>query len=155
MSNVLEETEEVDTETDIGSKVELEGEAEFNPDNEDDILGGLDFDTTEQIKIPDRLIDQVIGQEDARRAVKKAANQGRHVLMIGSPGTGKSMLSKAMTEIMPDEELKDVIVRQNPENDNEPLVDQVPAGKGKQIIEHARKEVEKHSKMFQNTTYIG
>ena len=42
------------------------------------------FSTTEEIPIPTRLIDQVIGQDEAVRIVRKAAAQKRNVLMIGT-----------------------------------------------------------------------
>src|SRR3989344_2120011 len=45
--------------------------------------------STKNIKIPEKIIDQVIGQEEAVRIIKKAAQQRRHVLLIGEPGTGK------------------------------------------------------------------
>ncbi|MDD1691897.1 MAG: ATP-binding protein, partial [Methanoregula sp.] len=48
--------------------------------------------TSSQVVVPEKLIDQVIGQEHAVEVIKKAAIQRRHVMMIGSPGTGKSML---------------------------------------------------------------
>ena len=51
--------------------------------------------TTKGIKIPTSLVDQVIGQEEAVNIIKKAALQRRHVLLIGEPGTGKSMLGLA------------------------------------------------------------
>jgi len=41
-------------------------------------------------EIPEKLIDQVMGQEEAVKIIKKAALQRRHVLLIGNPGTGKS-----------------------------------------------------------------
>jgi Holliday junction resolvasome RuvABC ATP-dependent DNA helicase subunit len=50
-------------------------------------------DSSSQIEVPARLIDQVIGQEHAVEVIEKAAIQRRHVMMIGSPGTGKSMTS--------------------------------------------------------------
>ena len=63
------------------------------------------FQTTADIKFPDKLADQVIGQDSAVEVVKKAAEQKRHVMLIGDPGTGKSMLAKSMTEYLPKGEL--------------------------------------------------
>ena len=36
-------------------------------------INGLEFETTDQVKIPPKLADQVIGQEDAVYVIKKAA----------------------------------------------------------------------------------
>jgi len=83
------------------------------------------FKTTEEIPIPARLIDQVIGQDDGVKIVKKAAAQRRNVMMIGLPGTGKSMLAQAMAELMPAAELEDVLIYPNPNEENRPLVRQV------------------------------
>ena len=44
--------------------------------------------TSSQIEVPEKLIDQVIGQEHAVEVIQKAAIQRRHVMMIGSPGMG-------------------------------------------------------------------
>ncbi len=48
-----------------------------------------DFKTTEEIQVPERLIDQVVGQDRAVKIIKKAATQKRNVMLIGEPGTGK------------------------------------------------------------------
>ncbi|WP_276281166.1 ATP-dependent protease LonB [Halorussus caseinilyticus] len=114
---------------------------------EADLLGGLEIETTDEIEIPDRLVDQVIGQDHARDVVQKAAKQRRHVMMIGTPGTGKSMLAKAMSELLPKEDLQDVLVYHNPDDGNEPKVRTVPAGKGEQIIEAHKEEARKRNQM--------
>ena len=114
---------------------------------EDDPLGGLQVESSEDIKVPDRLVDQVIGQDHARDIVLKAAKQRRHVMMIGSPGTGKSMLAKAMSQLLPKEELQDVLVYHNPEDGNQPKVRTVPSGKGDQIVEAHKEEARKRNQM--------
>lgn len=110
-----------------------------------DLLGGLDIKSTEEIEVPKELIEQVIGQEHAVEVVRKAANQRRHVMMLGTPGTGKSMLGKAMTELLPKEELQDVLIYHNPEDSNNPKIRVVPAGKGKEISDAHKLEAQKRS----------
>ncbi len=44
----------------------------------------------------------VKGQESAKRAVMIAAAGGHHLLMIGSPGTGKTLLSQRLCTILPE-----------------------------------------------------
>ncbi len=112
-------------------------------DESNELLGDIDFKDTSSIAVPESLIDQVIGQDEAVEVIKKAARQRRHVMLIGSPGTGKSMLGKAMSELLPVEELQDVLVYSNPEDNNTPRVRVVPAGRGKQIVDAQKMEARK------------
>ena len=107
----------------------------------DEWIKTLKFETTDQVKIPPKLADQVIGQDDAVYVIKKAAEQKRHVLLIGEPGTGKSMLASSMVEYLPKGEMEDVIAYPNLEDPNEPLIKIVPVGKGKEIVKAQKAEV--------------
>ncbi|MDQ2049879.1 ATP-dependent protease LonB [Natronolimnohabitans sp. A-GB9] len=143
-----EADDDIETVEDLGSTVDVDPGVEIDEENaEDDLLGGLQIDSTEDIEVPDRLVDQVIGQDEARDIIIKAAKQRRHVMMIGSPGTGKSMLAKAMSQLLPQEDLQDVLVYHNPDDGNEPKVRTVPAGKGEQIVEAHKEEARKRNQM--------
>ncbi len=100
------------------------------------------FETTAEVQIPKQLVDQVIGQDEAVLVIKKAAEQKRHVILIGEPGTGKSMLARSMTDFLPKGELQDIIAYNNPDDQNEPKIRILPAGKGKEIVQAQKIEAE-------------
>jgi len=101
-------------------------------------MPNLKFKSTEDIKVPKELIGQVIGQNNAVDIIKKAAERRRHVLLIGEPGTGKSMLGMALAELLPKEKLVDIISFPNPNDENTPLIRTVPAGHGRETVAKSR-----------------
>src|SRR3989304_4163748 len=98
----------------------------------------MEFKTTAELKVSESTVGQVIGQEEAVDVIKKAAAQRRHVLLIGEPGTGKSLLGRALAELLPKEKLVDILCFQNVHDENQPLVRTVPAGKGRELVAKAK-----------------
>ena len=104
------------------------------PSDIDEWAKELPYPSTATVEVPSRLLDQVIGQDDAVEVAKKAAQQKRHMILIGEPGTGKSMLARAMVDFLPREQLQDILAYPNADDPNEPKIRVVPAGKGKEIV---------------------
>ncbi len=115
-------------------------------DDVDEWVSKLNIKTTKEVQIPKVLYDQVIGQDEAAQVVKKAAMQKRHVLLIGDPGTGKSMLAQSMTDFLPKEELEDIVVFPNPEDPNKPKIKTYPAGRGKEITRQYQMRAEREKR---------
>jgi Lon-like ATP-dependent protease len=117
-----------------------------NNESIEDWVNSENIQTTKDVEVPKILFDQVIGQESAGEVVKKAALQKRHVLLLGEPGTGKSMLAQSMVDFLPKEELEDIVVFHNPEDNNRPKIKTFPAGKGKEIVRQYQIRAEQDKK---------
>jgi len=80
------------------------------------------FKTTQEIPVPKKIFSQIIGQEKSKEILMKAAKQRRNLLLIGSPGTGKSMLGKALSELLPEKEIPAVMSLPNERDENNPRI---------------------------------
>ncbi|MEK6807589.1 MAG: ATP-dependent protease LonB [Nanoarchaeota archaeon] len=101
-------------------------------------MSELDFQSTAEINVPKAIIEQIIGQGNASDIIKKAASQRRNVLLIGVPGTGKSLLGQALAELLQKSKLSDVLAIANDFDENTPKIKTMEAGLGKKVIEKAK-----------------
>ncbi len=81
-----------------------------------------EFETTKDIIIPKDPFERIIGQEEAVEIAKMVPYQRRHLLLVGPPGTGKSMIAQAIASVLPKPKFE-VSVLDNPENTDRPIIE--------------------------------
>jgi ATP-dependent Lon protease len=89
---------------------------------EEEITSLDTIETTKDVHIPTDPLHRVIGQDEAVNLAYVAAKQRRHFLLVGPPGTGKSMIAQALSLHLqpPTQEIR---VVHNPENPERPFVE--------------------------------
>ena len=58
------------------------------------------FHDTSELTPPEDPIERVIFQNDAKQAIRKIAQNKGHILMVGRPGTGKSLLASMFRDVL-------------------------------------------------------
>jgi len=80
------------------------------------------FDSTAGIEIPTNPFERIIGQDEAIRIARIAPKQRRHILLVGPPGTGKSLIAQAIASLLPKPK-QEISVVHNPERPERPLIE--------------------------------
>ncbi|MFH1055324.1 MAG: ATP-binding protein [Candidatus Altiarchaeota archaeon] len=90
--------------------------------------------TTKDVRIPKDILNQVIGQPKAVKKVRLAIMQRRHLLLVGPPGVGKSMLAQGLAVHLP-KSTEQINVVHNPQNMNKPYVEVVKNKSDEKIVD--------------------
>lgn len=81
-----------------------------------------EIETTKDIRIPKYPIDRIIGQRPAIEKVRIGILQRRHILLVGPPGIGKSMLAQALALHLPKPK-EEIGILHNPQNPERPILE--------------------------------
>lgn len=95
--------------------------------------------STSDIVISQDPLERIVGQEAVLRIVRLALRRKAHLLLIGPPGTGKSLVAAAYAHHATRAPAEDVVVRANPERPTQPLIASYPAGEASGALERERR----------------
>jgi ATP-dependent Lon protease len=79
-------------------------------------------ESTMDVALPKDPLEMVIGQGGALEAARIASKQRRHLLLVGPPGTGKSMIAQSISHLIPPPK-QEIAVLHNFSNPERPLLD--------------------------------
>ncbi|NYZ75666.1 AAA family ATPase [Candidatus Micrarchaeota archaeon] len=78
--------------------------------------------STKDVALPKDPLEMVIGQGGAVEAARIASRQRRHLLLVGPPGTGKSMIAQSFSHLIPPPK-QEIAVLHNFSNPERPVLD--------------------------------
>lgn len=82
----------------------------------------FEFESTNEITLPTNPLEKIIGQNEAIRLARICAIQRRNLLLIGPPGTGKSLIAQSMATLLPRPH-QEISVLHNPQNPDRPVIE--------------------------------
>lgn len=82
----------------------------------------FDFEDTSKIILPKDPFERIIGQDEAVRIARLIPKQRRHLLLVGPPGTGKSMIAQAIASVL-ERPRQEIAVVHNEANPERPIIE--------------------------------
>jgi len=82
----------------------------------------ISYDSTKDVNIPKDPFERIIGQDHAVEIARMVPYQRRHLILVGPPGTGKSMIAQAVASVLPKPKYE-ISVIENLQNSERPIIE--------------------------------